>query len=315
LAKNRLDARHNAIWTKWLRYLAKRRERRQTALCHAKGKVQMIVVTGASGYIGSRAIHRLIGLGLPATAMGRDGARLRKVIPDGVPIAIADYDDPESLDRAFAKAAKLLFIASDGFADDMLRQHAKVIAAANRSPIEHVVFTSIVDVEEGSPFYFAPVYRDAEQRLKAARFECSVVRCGLYSDFILQHWLRETLISLPLADARIAPISRDDVAAALVQAVLDANDATRNLTGARSYSMAEIASAASRALGRPYAYQSCASEDYFNRLRGTVDDPWPTAFSSLCASICEGRFAATSESFAKMLSRPPEDFESFLKRS
>jgi len=169
-------------------------------------------------------------------------------------------------------------------------------------------------VEDGSPFYFAPVYRDAERRLKAARFECTIVRCGLYSDFILQHWLRETLISLPLADARIAPISRDDVAAALVEALLDANDTIFNLTGARSYSIADIASAASRALGRPYAYQPCASEDYFRRLRYAVDDPWPTAFSSLCASIGEGRFAATSASFEKMLSRLPEDIESFLER-
>ena len=275
----------------------------------------MIVVTGASGYTGSRAIRRLFELGLPVTALGRDSARLRKAIPHGVPVTIADYDDPESLDRAFAEATRLLFIAGDGFADDMLRQHANVIAAANRGRVEHVVFTSIIDVEEGSPFYFAPVYRDAERRLKAARFGCSIVRCGLYSDFILQHWLRETLISLPLVNARIAPISRDDIAAVLVQAVLDASAATCNLAGARSYSMAEIASAASRALGRPYAYQPCAPEDYFNRLRRTVDDPWPTAFSSLCASIREGRFAAASASFAQMLSRPPEDFESFLKRS
>jgi nucleoside-diphosphate-sugar epimerase len=34
----------------------------------------MIIATGASGYIGSRAIRRLVELGLPATAMGRYAA-------------------------------------------------------------------------------------------------------------------------------------------------------------------------------------------------------------------------------------------------
>lgn len=275
----------------------------------------MILVTGASGYIGSRAIRRLAGLGLPVTAMARDKERLRKVIPEGVPIIIADYDDRKSLDRAFAKARKLLFVSSDGFADDVTRHHANVIDAANRSPITHVVFTSIIDVEEASPFYFAPAYRDAERRLKAARFASSIVRCGLYSDFVLRHWLKDRLISLPLADARIAPISRDDVAAFIAQAVLDETATGWNLTGAKAYSMAEIAAAAARALGKAHAYRPCADEDYFKRLRSEIEDPWPAAFTSLCASIREGRFAATSTHFMKLLRRPPEDFESFLKRS
>lgn len=274
----------------------------------------MIIVTGASGYIGSRAARRLAELGLPVTAMGRDEARLRKAIPEDVPIAIADYDDPASLDRAFAKATKLLFIASDGFADDMLRQHANVIAAASRSSITHVAFTSIIDVDESSPFYFTPVYRDAERRLTAARFATSIVRCGLYSDFILQHWLREKTIALPLADARIAPISRDEVVAGMVHAALHDIDTPWALTGANSYSMAEIASAATQALGETYTYQPCAHEDYIKRLNAEVEAPWPTAFSSLCASIREGRYAAPSTGFAKILSRPQEDFESFLRR-
>ncbi|WP_119388020.1 NAD(P)H-binding protein [Taklimakanibacter lacteus] len=275
----------------------------------------MIVVTGASGYIGSRAIRRLAGLGLPVTAMARDSERLREVIPESVPIIIADYDDRKSLDRAFAKARKLLFVSSDGFADDVMRHHAHIIDAANRSPITHAVFTSIIDVEEASPFYFAPAYRDAERRLKAARFATSVVRCGLYSDFILRHWLKDRLISLPLADARIAPISRDDVAAFIAQAMLDESAASWDLTGAKDYSMAEIAAAASRSSGEAYSYQPCADQDYLERLQSKVEDPWPVAFTSLCASIREGRFAATSTHFMKMLRRPPEDFESFLTRS
>lgn len=274
----------------------------------------MIVVTGASGYVGSRAVRRLAELGVPVTALGRNKARLRKVIPQGIPLVIADYDDPASLDRAFAHARKLIFVASDGFAEDMIRQHAHVIDAANRSPIAQTVFTSIVDVEDGSPFYFAPVYRDAERRLKSARFSSVILRCGLYSDFIMQHWLQKTLISLPLADARIAPISRDDVAVAAVHAAQYGTGAIWDLTGARSYSAAEIAAVATRVLGRAFTYQSCAPDDYRRRLTVEAEPPWPLAFSSLCASIREGRYAPTSRHFREKTSRPQEDFEDYLKR-
>ena len=269
----------------------------------------MIVVTGASGYVGSRVVRRLAERGVAVTALGRDETRLRKVIPPGIPLVIANYDDPASLDRAFAQATQLVFVASDGFAHDMIRQHAHVIDAANRSAITRTVFTSIIDSDDSSPFYFAPAYRDAERRLKSARFSSSILRCGLYSDFILQHWLQKTLISVPLADARIAPISRDDVGAAAVHAVLDTSDEIRQLTGAVSYTMAEIAAVASRVLGKPYSYEACAPKTYFERLTADVEDPWPEAFSTLCASIRQGRYAATSRHF------PAEDFESFLTRS
>ncbi|MGE0007587.1 MAG: NAD(P)H-binding protein [Parvibaculaceae bacterium] len=274
----------------------------------------MIVVTGASGYVGSRAVRRLAGLGLPVAAMGRNGARLRNAVPEGVPVLIADYDDRASLDRAFAQVTKLLFVASDGFAEDMIRQHANVIDAASRSAIAHVVFTGIVDIGEGSPFYFAPVYRDAERRLNSARFAVSIIRCGLYCDFILRHWLRDSVVSLPLSDARIAPISRADVAAAAVEAVLREPGGVWELTGAAPLSMADIAAAASRVRGGPCAYRSCSPDDYRGRLEAGIEDPWPQAFSSLCASIREGRYAATSTEFAGIMSRPQEDFESFLRR-
>lgn len=274
----------------------------------------MIAVTGASGYIGSRAVTRLVESGVPVTAVGRDAERLRQAVPAGVPLAIADYDDPASLDRAFEGATKLLFVSSDGFADDMLRQHAHVIAAANRSPIAQVVFTSIVDIADGSPFYYAPVYRDAEQRLQASQFATSIIRCGLYSDFILSHWLQETQISLPLGSAPIAPISRDDVADAAIHALLNSVDPIWNLTGATSYSMAEIAAAATHAMGTTFSYHPCAPEDYVRRLEKEVEPPWPTAFSSLCASIAEGRYATPATRFTELMSRAPERFEDFLSR-
>jgi NAD(P)H dehydrogenase (quinone) len=119
---------------------------------------------------------------------------------------------------------------------------------------------------------------------------------------------------LPLGGARIAPISRDDVAAAAVHALLHEVDPIWTLTGAQSYSMAEIASIASRVMGMTFAYRPCAHADYVKRLQKEMEQPWPTAFSSLCASIKEGRYAETSTGFTTFMSRSPERCEDFLQR-
>jgi NAD(P)H dehydrogenase (quinone) len=59
----------------------------------------------------------------------------------------------------------MVLISSDGDASAAMRHHANAIEAATATCIRHITFTSIVDTDELSPFYFSPVYRDVERRL------------------------------------------------------------------------------------------------------------------------------------------------------
>jgi len=83
----------------------------------------------------------------------------------------------------------MVLISGDGYARAVMRHHANIISAATAAGLRHITFTSIVDVEPRSPFYYAPVYRDAERRLEDGGIPTAIIRCGLYSDSILEHWL------------------------------------------------------------------------------------------------------------------------------
>ncbi|MDK1482074.1 NAD(P)H-binding protein [Sinorhizobium sp. 6-117] len=178
----------------------------------------MILVTGASGYVGGAVLKRLSERGHSVSAMVRNLAGAAEVRAAGVPIRIANYEDRASLERAFDGVDRLVFVASDGDARAVMRQHANVIDAAADAGVGHIVFTSIVDIDAASTFYFTPVYRDAERRLAERGAGATLLRCSLYADLILSNWLRPARatgeIALPLAEARVAPISRDDVAEA-----------------------------------------------------------------------------------------------------
>lgn len=280
----------------------------------------MILVTGATGYVGGGALRRLAELGHPVAAMARDHAKAERNLPAGIPVRIADYNDPSSLDRAFAGIDRLLFIASDGDGRDVMRHHAAVIAAAAAAGIRHVVFTSIVDVEANSPFYYVPVYRDAERRLAESGLSHTILRCGLYAEFLLTHWLTpglsSGLLSLPVGSARIAPVARDDVAEAAAVAVTapSASGKVHQLTGPASLSFDEIADLASRVRDVALRYVAGAPSDYLQRLWAEIPDPWPHAFSTLCASIAEGRYARVSPDIDKLLGRPAEGLADFLRR-
>jgi len=279
----------------------------------------MILVTGASGYVGSAVLRRLSQEGHAVSGMVGNFRRAAAVEDAGVPIRIASYDERASLERAFRGVERLVLVARDGDARAVMRQHANAIDAATTAGVGRIVFMSITDVEPSSAFYFTPVYRDAERRLLASGTKWTVLRCGLYADFILSHWIRPALasgeMSLPLEDARVAPIAREDVADAfaMAAAVDDCEGKTFELTGPAAHSFEEIADTAGRVFARPVRFAAIAPADYLERALGEMAEPWPHAFSSLCKSIAEGRYARVSGDFETLLRRPAARFEDFLR--
>lgn len=280
---------------------------------------RLILVTGASGYVGGKALGALFRQGCPVAGMVRS-ARRAEALPPETPLRIASYDDPGSLLRAFEGVSTLLFISSDGDGRNVLRHHANVIDAAVAQRVSSIVFTSIIDVDSGSPFYYAPVYRDAERRLADSAINSTILRCGLYSDFVLDHWVKPALstgtLSLPVGAAQISPISRSDVAlAAAAVASSPSRHAgnTYELTGRQLLSFQELSRAVGRAFGRPLDFVPCSPADYLQRAWVELEDPWPHAFSSLCRSITEGRYARTSDAHERLLGCPATDFETFVR--
>ena len=66
--------------------------------------------------------------------------------------------------------------------------------------------------------------------------------------------------------------------------------------------------------GSRIRYVSCSPSDYLRRAWAEMHDPWPHAFTTLCASIGEGRYAQVSTDIADLLGRPAEDLETVMDR-
>jgi NAD(P)H dehydrogenase (quinone) len=278
------------------------------------------LVTGATGHVGSAALRALASAHprQRLVALVRDVDRAQRLLPASVELRVADYNDREVLTQAFGGMSRLLWIASDGAGPDVLRHHANVLDAALAAGIGHIVFTSIVDIDPASTFYFTPVYRQAEQALTASGCPCTVLRCGLYADFLVEHWIdparTKGLLALPAGDARVAPICRDDVAQAAAAALSteEPKPGVYHLTGPRAYTFAEMAQVASNAHQTLVRYVPMAPADFLRDCWAELEHPWPHAFSSLFTSIREGRYAKVSGDHQTLLQRPATDLEAFL---
>lgn len=108
----------------------------------------MLLITGATGYLGSALVDLLIRRGHEVRAVVRDPARAAGVLPRGVELAVADLADLEGLRRAARGCDGVLHLAgSVGHSPEETRRTnvegtRAVLAAAVEAGVSRFVYTS-----------------------------------------------------------------------------------------------------------------------------------------------------------------------------
>lgn len=137
----------------------------------------MLLISGASGHLGSLVHARLVERGLSPLAGSRDPARFGAL---GRPL---DFDDPATLQLS---GVRTLVLVSAGYAEDdvVIARHDRVISAVETHGVEHVVYTSLVGA--GDQLAFALAHRWTERRLQRSSLAWTILRNGLYAELFGQ---------------------------------------------------------------------------------------------------------------------------------
>ncbi len=222
----------------------------------------LIVVTGATGNIGSELTRLLLLKGRKVRAIGRNAEKLKALALKGAETRAADLEDRAATVRAFAGAsAAFAMIPPRNDALDFRAYQNKVsdnLAEAVKSAgVTHVVQLSSVgaNLESGA----GPVtgLHDSEKRFDA--LSASVVH--LRPAYFMENHLNSVELikhrgingSGLRGDVRIPMIATRDIAAAaaeLLAAATFTGKTTRELLGPRDYSMIEATRILGKAVGK-----------------------------------------------------------------
>jgi NADH dehydrogenase len=197
----------------------------------------VLLLTGATGRVGSALLRRLIDRPEPVRCLVRDPRRLG---PERVrvQIALGDLGDPASFRHALRGVNTVVHLA----ATERDQAHAtieeidgvatwRLLRAAEAAGVERFVFLSPLGATR---YHRSRVHRTkalAEQAVADAALETSILRCSLiYAPGDTKLALLEALALLPVVPvtatmgrARVQPVWADDVAACIA-AVLDAEE-------------------------------------------------------------------------------------------
>jgi NAD(P)H dehydrogenase (quinone) len=142
-----------------------------------------IAITGATGQFGSLVIESL----LKTVPVGdlvvsvRNPDKASDLKARGVEVRHGDFDQPETLDVAFAGVDRLLIVSADGDNETRIRQHKAAIDAAVKAGVGFIAYTSVGDAEK-SELFLAEVHRVTEEAIRATGIPFSFLRNNWYME-------------------------------------------------------------------------------------------------------------------------------------
>lgn len=284
-----------------------------------------LLVTGATGQLGKLVLDQLLGSGVePARiiATSRDTAKLADYTAKGVQARVADFDDPASLDKAFAGADRILIISTDALdrPGKRLKQHLAAVTAAKKAGAKHILYTSMPSPET-SVIPFAPDHLGTENAIKATGIPYTILRNGWYMENLfmaLPHALETGQWYSSSGEGRLAHIARADAARAAAAALASAVNESRTytLTGGELRSTDEIAALVAKATGKRLDVVHISDEALAGGLKGAgLPDFLIPIVVSFDANTREGHINMVTNDVTSLTGATPVKLGAFLEAS
>jgi NAD(P)H dehydrogenase (quinone) len=281
----------------------------------------LIAITGASGKLGGATISCLLERKTPAgaiVAVVRDPAKLTV---RGPAVRRADYTDPRALEKAFKGIEKLLFISTSVIGEERMVHHRNVVDAARVAGVGHIVYTSVVKPSADAIFAASPGHFQTEALVRESGIPYTFFRDNLYMDlipFMFGNAVESGKIVHNAGAGRVGFVARRDVATALA-AALSSGDHTGksyDISAPSPYSLGDVAAALGRASRRTVTYQPVRSDE-FRKVLEEKGAPAPIIGMSVALgdAIRAGEFDVASTDLTRLMGRPPETLDAFLRRT
>jgi NAD(P)H dehydrogenase (quinone) len=210
----------------------------------------MYVVTGAGGYIGAAVVKNLLRDGVAADQIrvtSRNEDTLAQWRARGLDARKADFNDRAALTDAFRGARRVFMVSTMEAGPERQRQHTNAVEAAKAAGIEHIVYTSFLNVEK--PHVNSLEVADhklTEKLIQQSGMRWNFLRNNQYADAMAEN---QAAIAISTGKAigntgegRVGFVARDDVAAVaakLLQGLGDP-DTAYEVTGPEALSFGDV---------------------------------------------------------------------------
>ena len=277
----------------------------------------MILITGATGTVGSEVVTRLSGQGIQARAVTRDLNKVQAKRLPHVEFVQGDFDDPDSLRRACTGVERAFLLSNS--TERAEQQQIAFVEVARKSGVRHIVKLSQLHADVNSPGRFLRYHAAVEAAVQAAGLTFTFLRPNLYMQGLLnfrQSIKEKSAFFAAAGDAPISAVDVRDLADVAVAALTGSQHGNRtySLTGPEALTFAEMAKHLSAALGRAITFVDVPPEAMRGALAGLGFPAWQAdGLLEEFAMYRRGEAAGVESGLFEALDRKPRSFVEFAR--
>lgn len=288
-----------------------------------------ILVTGATGSLGSKVINLLIKKSeienLAVLVRNENSELAKQYVNLGIDVKFGDYSSLESLENAF-KGIQILYFVSGGDDNQRATLHKNVVNAAKKVGVQHIVYTSAVWKDESNSSTLANLvdsHLQTENAIKASGMKYTILKHNLYAEVIemmignKSQLLKTKTIYLPTANGLSSFVPKEDLAEAAVNILLNPTSYTNKVlifSGSEQINFSEIATKLSEILKEPIQYISPEKTEFEKQMhKFGLPNHIIEILSTFSIAIAKGEFDQQSDDLEKVLGRKTTSLSDFLQ--
>jgi uncharacterized protein YbjT (DUF2867 family) len=272
----------------------------------------MILVTGATGNVGSLLVPKLLAAGQKVRVLVRDPAKVAH-LGSQVERVHGDLDKPDTLPPAMAGVRAIYLIADTG-------QVGNVVAAARQAGVAHIVRQSTIEAGAQPPLGPGTWHREAELLIERSGITWTHLRPTMMMVNTIGWWAESIrargTVFFPGGEGRVSPVDPDDIAAVAGVVLTEPGHEGQayDVTGPQLLTVGEMVATLSRLLDKPINYVDVPEATAGEWMtRGGMSPILAAALVETMGGLRSNRFAYVADSVERLTGHPGRTYESWCR--
>ena len=277
---------------------------------------EKILVTGATGKVGSALLDNLGTADIDLRALVRDESEAQSLGERGVEVVSGDLMQPETLGPALEGVSAVFLLTP--IHPQQVRQATNVIDAARESGNDpRVVRLSVHQASHQAPTRVSRQHAEIEDRLVSSRLPYTLLRPQSFMQNTLMSAptvARQGKIFQPMKGGRLGMIDARDIGevAARILSEDGHEGRTYTLTGPAAISFHDVAEALGEVLGKEVTYVPIPQEKAKEAMLGRGIPEWVAdALNEYAEAHSEGYSDWTTGDFERLTGHPATSYKEF----